>query len=273
MTRPQPLQTPGAADTPSNARIYDYLLGGKDNFQRDRDLAAELEAQAGNGPGAGELARINRAFVLRAVRWVSSMTGAGQILDLGCGLPSRPAVHEVARETCPETAAVYVDRDPVAVSHAAALMGGPGLAAVKADVSDPARVLELVAALRVPGRGSLIDLARPACVILGATLSAMDADTARAAVKGFAAALVPRSAVIISCASWADPETGQRVAAVHGPAGSWHNHGCEDVASFFAAAGLRVIHGQPMDARCWPACPLDRGRPGAQVLAGIGIVE
>jgi SAM-dependent methyltransferase len=255
------------ASRPNQARVYDFLLGGKDNFGPDRDLAARLEAAAGGCAPVRELAGINRAFVLKAVQWCASMLAIDQFLDLGCGLPLKPAVHDAARQGCPEATVVYADIDPVVISHVSALQSGDGLAAVLADASDPAAVLEEAVAT------GLLDLERSACVILGATLSTMPADVARAAVASYAAALAPGSAVVISCGSCADPETGARMAEMAGAAGPWHNHGYEDVASFFAAGGLRVIHGRIMNLACWPTCALTAQDEPASVLGGIGIKD
>ena len=80
--------------------------------------------------------------------------------------------------------------------------------------------------------------------------------------------------MVISCASFADPGTGERMASLYSAAGTWHNHSSDDVESFFLAAGLRVVHGRVMDLSCWPACPaIPEDHPGAQVLGGIGVKE
>jgi hypothetical protein len=266
---PRGTSTPVDATAPSNPRIYDYLLGGRDNFEADRQMAEALQAQAQGGTGVRELAGINRRFVLRATTWAASMLGIGQFIDCGCGLPSSPAIHDAARDGCPEARVVYADRDPMVISHAAALMTGTGLAAVMADVSVPARVLGLVADLEVPGAGPLIDFARPAACIFGGTLSGMDADTARTAVAGYAEALAPGSCVIVSCTSYLDQEHAARMAALFAPAGTWLNHGLEDVASFFG--GLRIVRGRAGNVKCWPMLPAET--PDACVLGGIGIKD
>ena len=250
---------------PSAPRVYDYLLGGKDNFPPDRELAERL---ADGDPGLRRMARENRAFVLKAVAWCGSMLNRGQFIDLGCGMPSRPAVHDAARGPKPGARVAYVDRDPVVLSHARALDGGgEGIAVVEADVSDPASVLGDEGLLEV------IDLSVPVAVVLGGTLSAMPADVARSTVKGFAEAMAPGSAVVISCASYADRELGERMASLFGETAGWHNHGPADISSFFAAGGLRISQGRVMDLHCWPLCPAG-GAPaesGGRVLGGVGI--
>jgi len=154
-------------------------------------------------------------------------------------------------------------------------MTGAGLAAVKADVAvlsgeaGAGRVLEAITDLRAPGGGKLIDLSCPACAVFGGTLSAMPADVARKTVAAYAEALAPGSCVIISCASYADPELAAKVEAMFGPAGDWRNHPLAGIESFFAAAGLRVVRGRVADVRSWPMLPADT--PDVCVLGGIGL--
>ena len=249
---------------PSAPRIYDYLIGGNESYAADRALADRL---AGEYPGLRALARQNRGFVLKASRWVAAMRGTSQFLDLGCGLPAVPSLHEAAREAVPLAVVAYVDRDPEVVMHArTAYRDELGLAVVEADVADPAAVLA------DEGLREVVDLTRPACAVLGGTLSAMDAGTAREAVAGFAGAMAPGSAVVISCISYADQGLAERMAALFGATGCWRNHGERDVASFFAGAGLRLLHGRVMDVSCWPACPAaGSASAGARVLGGIGV--
>ena len=255
------------ASRPNGPRVYDFLLGGRDNYAADRDLAGQLEALADGGVSVRGLARVNRLFVLKAAGWAAS-EGIGQFLDLGCGgaVPG-PSVHEAARERRDGARVVYVDRDPVAHCHVAALQAGPGLGAVLADAADPPSVLR-----SEPVR-ELIDLTCPVCIIFGGTLSGMDAALARATVASYAAELAPGSCMVISCASYADEETGARMAALYSQAGEWRNHSLADVTSFFGAAGMPVVHGRVMDLSCWPACPVTgpQGQPGARMLGGIGV--
>jgi hypothetical protein len=144
---PGPCAVPDFTE-PSAPRIYDYLLGGKDNFAADRMLGEEL---AGIYPGLRALVRANRRFLGAAVTWTAS-EGTGQFADLGCGLPARPALHEVAQDTDPEARVVYVDRDPVVLSHVkAATRAARGVAVIAADVTDPGAVLG-AAGLRDPRR-------------------------------------------------------------------------------------------------------------------------
>ena len=112
----------GGIDTsaPNVARIYDYILGGKDNFAADRQAAQQLLAAL---PDIAGTVRDNRAFIGRVVRFLAGEAGIRQFLDLGAGLPTQDCVHEMAQAIAPDARVVYVDNDPVACSHGQALLG------------------------------------------------------------------------------------------------------------------------------------------------------
>jgi hypothetical protein len=112
---PVDLQT----DRPHPARVYDYLLGGKDNFPADREAA---EAGIRANPASRVPPRENRAFLRRAVRYLASECGVRQFLDIGTGIPTSPNVHEVAQGVAPSARVVYVDNDPIVLAHARALL-------------------------------------------------------------------------------------------------------------------------------------------------------
>ena len=123
----------------SVARVYDYLLGGAHNFSADRDIARTLEAIE---PQARAIAAANRAFLVRAVRYLAAEAGVRQFLDIGSGIPTQGNVHEIVRRVDPAARVVYVDRDPVAVAHSTALLDGdPNAAVIQADLTRPADVL------------------------------------------------------------------------------------------------------------------------------------
>ncbi|MBL8930429.1 MAG: SAM-dependent methyltransferase [Kineosporiaceae bacterium] len=143
------------------ARVYDYWLGGKDNYPADREAAeAVIRANPGIVPGV----RANRAFLVRAVRHLVGEAGISQILDLGTGLPAVDNVHEVAQAINPDTRVVYVDNDPIVLVHAHALLvGSPGtIAYLDADLHQPAEVLRRA--------GQTLDLDRPVGLLLLMTL-------------------------------------------------------------------------------------------------------
>ena len=123
---------------PSSARFYDYLLGGAHNFAVDRQLADRVEQVM---PHVRSVARVNRAFLGRAVRFMVE-AGVRQFLDIGSGIPTVANVHEVVQELDPECRVMYVDRDPVAVAHSELILAGNNHASViQADLRDPDSIL------------------------------------------------------------------------------------------------------------------------------------
>jgi S-adenosyl methyltransferase len=144
------------------SRVYDYWLGGKDNFAVDR-IAAERVIAA--YPDIVRSARGNRAFLGRAVRYLVREAGVRQFLDIGTGLPAANNTHEVAQDAAPECRVVYVDNDPVVLSHAKALLAsGPdgATAYVDADLRDPETILAAAA--------QVLDFSRPVAVMLVAIM-------------------------------------------------------------------------------------------------------
>jgi O-methyltransferase involved in polyketide biosynthesis len=249
---------------PNIARVYDYLLGGKDNYQADRDLAEQLADPDTGYAGVKDLARTNRRFVTGAVTWAASR-GVGQFLDAGAGLPTRPAVHQTARASLPGARVVYLDCDPVAVLHAQALLARPdGVAAVRGDLTDPGAVL---ADERVR---LVIDLAEPLAVILGAVLHFQPAGTAGRIVARFMEPLPPGSMCVISVIHYEDPELCKRLSAQYAAAGYLHNHTAADVDEWFAGARLRIARGHAGDVRLWPMTPNPSNEP-AFMIGGVGV--
>ena len=122
-------------DIPSPARIYDYLLGGKDNYPADREAAGEILAVV---PDARDLRAENRAFMRRAVRYLAAEGGIRQFIDVGTGLPTQGNVHEIAQVYAPEARMVYVDNDPVVLAHDRSMLHNvANTAIVEQDVRDP----------------------------------------------------------------------------------------------------------------------------------------
>ncbi|WP_233617876.1 SAM-dependent methyltransferase [Actinomadura sp. WAC 06369] len=154
---------PGGIDTTvaTPARIYDYFLGGKDNYAVDRQAAEEIMKAVPEAPAA---ALANRAFLRRAVRFMAE-AGIRQFLDVGAGLPTQGNVHEVAQEIRPESRIVYVDNDPVVLVHGRALLeANSDVAVVRGDLRRPEEILA------EPRLNELIDLDEPVGVLLIAIL-------------------------------------------------------------------------------------------------------
>jgi hypothetical protein len=173
------------------ARVYDYWLGGKDNFAADR--AAGEEALAAF-PGLISSVRANRAFLARTVRYLARERGIRQFLDIGTGIPASNNTHEVAQSAAPRARVVYVDNDPMVLAHARALLGsGPHGATdyIDADLRDTGKILQIAA--------RTIDFTEPVAVMLIAVLHLIrDGDNPRQIIEELMAAVPPGSSLSIS---------------------------------------------------------------------------
>jgi SAM-dependent methyltransferase len=177
---------------PNPARRYDYLLGGKDNFAADR---ASAEALLRTFPHVRAAAQENRRFLIRAVRFLAR-TRVRQFLDIGTGYPTAPNVHEAAQAIAPDARVLYVDHDPVVVTHARALLTSPQPGAVGylcADLRDPAAILSS------PQTRAALDFNQPIGLLLVAVLHFID-DTNQPyeAVSTLVEGLPPGSFVALS---------------------------------------------------------------------------
>jgi|SRR5580700_4434461 hypothetical protein len=250
---------------PNVARVYDYWLGGSDNFEADREGAARV---ARVYSGVGDMVRYGREFTLCAVTWAARQ-GVAQVIDAGCGLPQHPSVHETARAVDPLARVAYVDNDRLVVSHIASGIGrerdAAGLAAIRADIARPARVLA------APALRQVIDLDEPVCLILAMVLHFLPAGRARETAAAYVEAIAPGSVVVISTGRNDDPAMWERVRAAYGAA-PLYNHTRAQVATFFdgldiVPPGLAAARGWRPD---WADAPAVPPGPG-YVLAGAGV--
>src|ERR1700735_5073271 len=151
-------------DIPSTARMYDYYLGGKDNYPADRAAAERAIASMPNGV-VRTAAVQNRKFLMRAVRHLTADLGVRQFLDIGTGLPTMNSVHQVAQAVAPDSRVVYVDHDPVVLAHSRNLLHGNDRAPTPGrDLRDPRGILA------DPGLRELLDFRQPIAVLLVAVL-------------------------------------------------------------------------------------------------------
>ena len=249
---------------PSIARVYDYLLDGKDNFAVDRDVALKLLAVA---PIAADVMRENRQFLARATRWAAE-NGISQFIDLGCGMPTAPNTHQTAQAVTPGAHVAYVDIDAVVLAHLRALaaQGNPDVTVIDGDVREVAAILGAIG----PG----IDLTRPACLSMGALLHFFPPDDAQDLVARYAAALAPGSYVVLSVGR-ADGDEESRGFGTYSSTGAptVYNHSVAEFAGFFGP--LTLVPPGVVDAREWPPdserAPLPP-RPG-QALVGVARVD
>ena len=249
--------------TPSIARVYDFLLGGKDNFAVDREVAARLLAVA---PDSADVMGENRQFLARAARWAAGQ-GITQFVDLGCGMPTRPNTHHSVQSVAGDAHVAYVDLDAVVLAHLRALAGhgNPGVTVVEGDVRDTPAILAAVSAG--------IDLSQPCCLIMGALLHFFPADAARTLVAAYVAALAPGSYLVLSVGRADGERESQGFSAYSSGGVQVYNHSVADFAGFFGS--LLLVEPGIADARLWhpdqeltgPLPP----RPG-QSLVGVARV-
>ncbi|HZP51278.1 SAM-dependent methyltransferase [Actinocrinis sp.] len=190
-----PAGTPASAiDTsvPHPARMYDYFLGGRDNYEVDRYAAEQVIAVV---PEVRDMARENRAFLGRAVRFLAQQ-GIRQFLDIGTGIPGPGNTGDVARAVNPDARVVYVDNDPIVLVHANALLAGQDpqrTTVIQADLRDPDAILGH------PATNSVLDFAEPVAILLVAVLHfIMDDEDPVGIVDRLKQVMVPGSYLVVS---------------------------------------------------------------------------
>jgi SAM-dependent methyltransferase len=251
----QGVRLPGVDTTvPNVARVYDYFLGGSDNFPADRAMAAELTRLV---PETADLVRENRAFLGRAIGYLAGEVGIGQFIDIGSGLPTMENVHQIAQRPLPGARVVYTDNDPAVVRHTEALLTGTaGVTVIQEDVRNPARILESAA--------GALDLSRPTALVLVAIMHFIpDADQPHEIVRRYVDALAPGSYLVLTHASTTAPDGDTAKAArryASSSAGSFVLRTPDEVAAFFD--GLDLLDPGLVYAANWRhanAEPPDRG--------------
>jgi hypothetical protein len=250
-TSPEPEWEPVDIDTsaPHPARIYDYLLGGTENFAVDREAAEQV---AGAHPGGLETARAvvraNRAFLGRAVRYLAADAGIRQFLDIGTGVPTEGNTHEVAQQVAPDSRIVYVDNDPIVLALSRSLLRSTpegATAYLNGDLREPEAILEEAAAT--------LDLAQPVAIMLVAVLHLIpEADDPYGIVARLVEAVPPDSFLVVSClAKDIHDDEMAEAAERHGKAVQepFALRGRDDVARFLD--GLEVVEPGVVQVHRW----------------------
>jgi hypothetical protein len=256
--------TAGNPNVPNPARVYDALLGGKDNFAADRALADKLAAVK---PALRYNVRANRAYLGRVVRYLAGEAGIRQFLDLGTGLPSFDNTHEVAQRVALDSRIVYVDNDPIVIAHARAMLVSSregATAYLSADIRDPESILEQAA--------KTLDLDQPVAVILlGVLYTIPDADRPYDKVAAYVDAAAPGSYLAIShSASDIDAEAAAAAARQYATSlpATQTNRTRAEVGRFFD--GLELLEPGVVQLNKWRPDPGDVD-PGVEISSWAGL--
>jgi hypothetical protein len=229
------------------ARVQDYLTGGKDNYEADRKISAELLSIA---PVIADSIRHSRYFLARAIRYLATEHGVRQFLDVGAGLPTADNTHEIAQQAAPEARVVYADNDPLVMTYARALLtsGRHGTCGhVTADIRDPADV--------IAGAAATLNFTEPVAVLMVNVLTYVTDDAAAEAIVGrFTHALAVGSYVVL-CHATAEVSADQMRAAVH----HWNQRTATPAVLRTGADLARLLNGLELTDPGVVSCP--RWRP------------
>jgi O-methyltransferase involved in polyketide biosynthesis len=246
-------QPPGIdASVPHSARIWNYWLGGKDNYPVDREAGDQYREAF---PEIVGVARASRAFLTRAVRWLAGEAGVRQFLDIGTGLPTADNTHEVAQRVAPEARVVYVDNDPVVLAHARALLTSTqGVTAyVDADLHDPDTILDAAA--------RTLDFSQPVALMLMGILGHFDYDEARSIVKRLLDPLPSGSYLTLNDGTNIISEKFVQAQEIYNRSGAvpYHLRSPEQIAGFFE--GLELVEPGLVSVPRWRPDRADGGLP------------
>jgi S-adenosyl methyltransferase len=246
--------------TAHSARVWNYLLGGKDHFTADRETGDLILRMF---PDIARLARLQRGFLVRAIRYLAGEAGIRQFLDIGTGLPSADNTHEVAQAIAPTSRIVYADNDPMVLVHAKALLTSARdgrTSYVEADVRDPDTILTEAA--------SVLDLTEPvALVMLGIMGQLPDSDGPHALVRRYLDALPAGSCLALCDGTATSPALNGAISIYNqNSASSYHLRSPEQVAAFFD--GLTIEPPGLVPASGWHADDEPAGEDAT--ICGIG---
>jgi SAM-dependent methyltransferase len=251
---------------PHPVRIYNYWLGGKDNYAVDRELGDAMRAEL---PDLATTARAHLRFMERAARYLVAEAGMGQFLLLGAGLPTTYNLHQLVQDVDPLAAVVYADRDPLVAAHSRALRVGTAkgpVSFVLGDVTDPAALLD------DPGLTAVLDLAAPVAVALASTLMKHSDEEARAILDVLLARLAPGSHLVLThpTADF-DPDGVLRAVRV-GLAAGFQNSVRTRAQVEALFAGWEPVEPGVVPIPDWRSDGLgaQRDAPGVHLLGGVG---
>jgi len=252
------------SSVPNSARIWNYWLGGKDNYPVDRLAGDEYRAVY---PEIVDVARASRRFLARAVRFLAGEAGVRQFLDVGTGLPTVDNTHEVAERVAPDVRVVYVDNDPVVLAHARALLTSTlaTTAYVDADLHDPDRILAAA--------GQTLDLSRPVALMLLGILGHIEGDDQARAIVARLVDALPSGSYLTICEGTNDHyEAGVEAQRQYNESGAapYRLRSARQIAGFFE--GLELVEPGVVSCPRWRPDPGDRRAALAEMdqVAGVG---
>lgn len=253
-----------AIDTsvPHSARIWNYWMGGKDNYPIDREVGDQVAASF---PEITALARAGRSFLVRVVRYLAQEAGIRQFLDVGTGMPTLNNTHEVAQSLAPDSRVVYVDNDPLVLAHARALLAGSpegATAYLDADLRDPDTILARAA--------ETLDFDRPVALLLLGILGHLPDGDVLPTVRRLVGALPPGSYLAVYDGT--DTSPAYNAAMEHGNAQGglpYLLRSPEDIAARFD--GLELVEPGIVPLPLWRPEPTEVGAPGGMdQYGGVG---
>ncbi|MFF5360934.1 SAM-dependent methyltransferase [Streptomyces scabiei] len=267
-TTPDPAAAPAAKEkvdtsVPASARIWNYWLGGKDNYPVDEEAG---DAYAGAFPGIVTIARSSRAYLRRSIRHLVEVEGVRQFLDVGTGLPTADNTHQVAQRSAPEARIVYVDNDPTVLAHARALLySAPegATAYVDASLYEPERILAAAA--------GTLDLSRPTALILSGILGHVaDYEEARDIVRRLLAGLPSGSYLNINEGSRGTDPDYERAQDAYNETGAvpYFLRPIDQITGYFD--GLDLIEPGVVSVPLWHPDPAAEGEPQPKPIGQHG---
>jgi SAM-dependent methyltransferase len=248
--------------TPHSARVWNYWLGGKDNYPADREYGDQVNEVH---PGIVDLARAARGFLGRAVGYLAGGRGIRQFLDIGTGLPTADNTHEVAQRIAPGSRVVYTDNDPLVLVYARSLLTSAPegkTAYLDADVRDPEKILT--------GAATTLDFSQPIALVLSGVMGTIpDNDSAYAIVAQLLDALAPGSYLVASDGTNTFQEA-DTVNKLSGDVGfGYHLRSPEEIARFFD--GLELVEPGVVSVSQWRPAPDPAGMPArVHQFGGVG---
>ncbi|MCT7355998.1 SAM-dependent methyltransferase [Streptomyces sp. 15-116A] len=250
---------------PHSARFWNYFIGGKDNYEIDRQVGDQIKEIF---PGLADIATTGRRFLGRAVRHLAREQGIRQFLDIGTGLPTADNTHEVAQRVAPDARIVYVDNDPIVLAHAHALLTSTPegrTAYLDADLHDPEAVLSAAA--------ETLDFSQPVALMILNTLGHVEEyEEARALVRRLMAGL-PAGSYLVICDATATSEQVIAAAAAYKESGAvpYHVRSVEEIAGFFE--GLKLVEPGVVRVPEWRPEDEDGGPSDVDAYCGVARKE